>query len=64
MRIDHDYARETLVRLIRTNFINPTLAPGAPGEREIGPRIGGEVGGNPGGNRRGLLLRRNREFTD
>jgi acetylornithine deacetylase len=35
MTIDHDYTRETLVRLIRTNSVNPTLAPGAPGEREI-----------------------------
>jgi acetylornithine deacetylase len=35
MNIDLDYTRETLVRLIRTNSINPTLAPGAPGEREI-----------------------------
>ena len=35
MKIDHDYTRETLVRLIRTNSVNPTLTPGAPGEREI-----------------------------
>jgi acetylornithine deacetylase len=35
MNIDHDYTRETVVRLIQTNSINPTLAPGAPGEREI-----------------------------
>jgi acetylornithine deacetylase len=35
MTIDPDYTRDTLVRLIRTNSINPTLAPGAPGEREI-----------------------------
>jgi acetylornithine deacetylase len=35
MTIDPDYTRDTLVRLIRTNSVNPTLAPGAPGEREI-----------------------------
>jgi acetylornithine deacetylase len=35
MRIDADYARETLARLVQINSINPTLAPGAPGEREI-----------------------------
>jgi acetylornithine deacetylase len=43
MQIDHDYARETLVRLIRTNSINPTLAPGAPGEREIAEWIAGSL---------------------
>src|ERR1035438_6160977 len=35
MNIDRDYTRETLVRLIQINSINPTLAPGAPGEAEI-----------------------------
>lgn len=35
MKIDADYARETLVRLVQINSINPTLAVGAPGEREI-----------------------------
>ena len=35
MKIDSEYARETLVRLVRINSVNPTLAPGAPGEREI-----------------------------
>ena len=35
MKIDQDYTRETLVRLVQTNSINPTLAPGAPAEREI-----------------------------
>jgi len=35
MKIDTGYTRETLVRLVRINSINPTLAPGAPGEREI-----------------------------
>ena len=35
MKIDHEYTRDTLVRLVQINSINPTLAPGAPGEREI-----------------------------
>ena len=35
MTIDPDYTRDTLVRLIQTNSVNSTLAPGAPGEREI-----------------------------
>lgn len=35
MKIDSEYARATLVRLVQINSINPTLAPGAPGEREI-----------------------------
>jgi len=35
MRIDRTYTLETLVRLVQTNSINPTLAPGAPGEKEI-----------------------------
>jgi acetylornithine deacetylase len=35
MRIDRKYALETLARLVRINSINPTLAPGAPGEKEI-----------------------------
>jgi acetylornithine deacetylase len=35
MRIDERYTRETLARLVRINSVNPTLAPGAPGEREI-----------------------------
>ena len=35
MKIDRDYTRETLVRLVQTNSINPTLSPGAPGERAI-----------------------------
>jgi len=40
MKIDTGYTRETLVRLVRINSINPTLAPGAPGEREIAAFIG------------------------
>jgi len=35
MKIDREYVRETLVRLVSTNSVNPTLAPGAPGERVI-----------------------------
>jgi len=35
MQIDAEYARKTLTRLVQINSINPTLAPGAPGEREI-----------------------------
>jgi len=35
MQIDRDYLRRTLVRLVQINSVNPTLAPGAPGEREI-----------------------------
>jgi acetylornithine deacetylase len=35
MRIDRKYTLETLARLVQTNSINPTLSPGAPGEREI-----------------------------
>jgi acetylornithine deacetylase len=35
MKVDRGYARGTLVRLVRIDSVNPTLAPGAPGEREI-----------------------------
>src|SRR5262245_44433749 len=35
MRIDRTYTLETLARLVETNSINPTLAPGALGEKEI-----------------------------
>ena len=35
MQIDRTYTLETLARLVRINSINPTLAPGAPGEKEI-----------------------------
>ena len=35
MKIDTPYARDTLVRLVQINSVNPALAPGAPGEREI-----------------------------
>src|ERR1035441_6663357 len=35
MRIDRKYTLETLGRLARITSINPPLAPGAPGEKEI-----------------------------
>src|SRR5437763_2446891 len=35
MQIDRKYTLDTLAQLVRINSINPTLAPGAPGEREI-----------------------------
>ena len=35
MKIDADYTRDTLTRLVQINSINPTLAPERPGEREI-----------------------------
>jgi acetylornithine deacetylase len=43
MKIDRDYIRETLVRLVQINSVNPTLAPGAPGEREIALFIRGSL---------------------
>jgi acetylornithine deacetylase len=45
MRIDSGYVRETLARLVQINSINPTLAPGAPGEREIAQFIAGSLCG-------------------
>lgn len=35
MKIDRDYLLETLAGLVRINSVNPSLAPGAPGEKEI-----------------------------
>lgn len=35
MKIDAEYVKSTLVRLVRINSVNPMLAAGAPGEREI-----------------------------
>jgi len=35
MRIDPVYARDTLIRLVQIDSVNPTLSPGAPGEGEI-----------------------------
>src|ERR1039457_6975410 len=43
MRIDRDYTLETLGRLVRINSINPTLVPGAPGEKEIATFIAGSL---------------------
>src|SRR4051812_47866752 len=43
MQIDRAYARETLEHLVRINSVNPTLAPGAPGEREIATFIAQSV---------------------
>jgi len=45
MKIDRDYVRETLVRLVRINSVNPTLVPGAPGEREIAEFIAASLTG-------------------
>lgn len=44
MRIDRDYLFSTLADLIRINSINPTLAPGAAGEREIGEYVAAALG--------------------
>lgn len=38
--VDHDYLLGTLTELVRINSVNPTLVPGAPGEREIAEYIG------------------------
>jgi acetylornithine deacetylase len=35
MQIDRDYLRETLIRLVQINSVNPSLVAGAPGEGEI-----------------------------
>jgi acetylornithine deacetylase/succinyl-diaminopimelate desuccinylase-like protein len=43
MQIDRAYARETLVRLVQINSINPTLVPGAPGEAEIAEFLAGSL---------------------
>ena len=45
MQIDRDYVRETLVRLVQINSVNPTLVPGAPGEREIAGYIAASLAG-------------------
>ena len=45
MQIDHAYARETLARLVRINSVNPSLAAGAPGEREIAAFIAQSLAG-------------------
>jgi acetylornithine deacetylase len=43
VQIDRRYAIETLARLVQINSINPTLASGAPGEREIASFIAGSL---------------------
>jgi acetylornithine deacetylase len=45
MRIDRDYTLATLARLVQINSINPTLAPGAPGEAEIASFIADSLRG-------------------
>jgi acetylornithine deacetylase len=45
MQIDRDYLRETLVRLVQINSVNPTLVEGAPGEREIAGFIAASLAG-------------------
>ena len=45
MNIDRRYTLETLAQLVRINSINPTLAPGAPGEKEIAAFIEGSLRG-------------------
>ena len=45
MQIDRDYVRDTLSRLVQIDSINPTLSPGAPGEREIAAFIAGSLRG-------------------
>lgn len=43
MRIDREFLFSTLADLIRINSINPTLAPGAPGEGEIAQYVAGTL---------------------
>lgn len=43
MNIDRRYVLETLTRLVRINSINPTLSPGAPGEREVATFVAGSL---------------------
>ncbi len=45
MQIDRKYTLETLARLVQINSINPTLAPGAPGEKQIAKFIAGSLRG-------------------
>jgi acetylornithine deacetylase len=44
MQVDRRYTLETLARLVQINSINPTLAPGAPGEKEIAGFIAESLG--------------------
>lgn len=43
MKIDREYTLDTLTRLVRINSINPSLAPDAPGEREIAEFVAGRL---------------------
>lgn len=43
MKIDRDYVHRTLVELVRINSVNPSLEPGAPGERGISLFIAGSL---------------------
>ena len=43
MKINREYTLATLARLVQINSINPTLAPGAPGEAEIARFIAGSL---------------------
>jgi acetylornithine deacetylase len=43
MQIDRDYLRETLIRLVQINSVNPSLVAGAPGEAEIAQFIAGSL---------------------
>jgi acetylornithine deacetylase len=43
MPIDRDYLRETLIRLVQINSVNPSLVAGAPGEGEIARLIAGSL---------------------
>jgi acetylornithine deacetylase len=43
VRIDRSYTLDTLARLVQINSINPTLAPGTPGESEIAAFIAGSL---------------------
>src|SRR5678815_3922727 len=44
MAVDRDDLVATLARLVQINSVNPTLVPGAPGEREIAAYVGGWLG--------------------
>jgi acetylornithine deacetylase len=46
MKVDRDHTLETLARLVQINSINPTLAAGAPGEREIAEYVRGWLEAN------------------
>ena len=39
VRVDRDFLLQSLQDMIRINSVNPTLLPGAPGEKEIAHHI-------------------------